>query len=136
MGVAGVAFIYGAIFFVKSIISLVQFLVWSRKDVVSGRIDEVLRSETIGKTMKHTYSFLLDTPTGRVNSEYVESIRAKDVSKIRKGQMIEVYYDQETKTYKEKEKLKKALWQNPLNFLLAVVILIACFWIVALLNRR
>ena len=136
MGVAGVCVIYGVIYFVKSIISLVEFLVWSRKDVVSGRIDEVLRSESVGKTMKYTYSFLLDTPTGRVNSEYAETIRAKDVSKIRKGQMIEVYYDQETKAYKEKEKLKKAMWQNPLNFLLAVVILIACFWIVALLNRK
>ena len=135
MGVAGVAVIYGVIYFVKSIISLVEFLVWRKKDVVSGRIDEVLRSETVGKTMKHTYSFLLDTPTGRVNSEYEERVGAKDVSRIRKGQMIEVYYDQETKGYKEKEKLTRALWQNPLNVLVSIVILIACIWIVSLLNR-
>ena len=135
MGIAGFAMLASVFFFVKSIIALVNFLVWHKKEVITGVVGEELRSEPVRKTVKHYYRFTLENVPNAEPLEYA-SVESSSSPGINPGTKVEVYYDSEKKQYREKAAILSELKTNPIIFVVSVVIVVVCILIVMAINKK
>ncbi len=140
MGIAGFALLFGLFFLFKSIQTIFSYISWHNKEIVRGEVGELLSSKESGKNVtKYTFSLILDTSPEKTITEYTESSSSYEGLTIKRGDIVEVYYDpnkEEKNQYRIKSELKKQLWMYPLFFLACVAVFIICTIIVANIKKK
>ncbi len=135
MGVAGIALLFFVFSFVKTIIAFVNYQKWKNKEEVVGTIGEKTNSIKEKKLTRNTYSFLLQTPSGTVNTQYEEILKDFKTPMKYMGDRVIVLYDDKTQQYREREKLKRDLRQNPIICGVSAAIFIVCLLIATVLSK-
>ena len=134
MGVAGISLLMAGLFFYRSIEALVTFLIWRKHELLIGTIGECIQKTPIKNGTIYSYDFLINAKTKLLKTKYEETVKNDKSPSRKKGDQIEVFYNPEIYVYKEKAKMIKDLWENPLLFLLGIGLFVLCLFIVAKLS--
>lgn len=137
MGIAGISLLMSIMFFVKSIKALKEYLQWRNKEIVVGTIGEVINSTAGKKYGQTTFAFFIRTASGIIKTEYKDIYKNDDGPSVKQGDEIEVFfvrYENQCQ-YREKAKLIRELWQNPLLVVTGIIIFILCALILAHLQK-